>query len=126
MTREIMGWDPDERLLVPDGVDDHFTRSSAGARRTAPGRRASDSWRGSHAKPPRSGTRRGARRAAAAGPRRGAADSLSDDEDRHPQRGPEGHGGDEPFTPTMVGGAADLSESTKTLFPQPHSPPGRG
>ena len=41
LTKEIMGWDPDEHFHVPDGVLDHFAQVERGARRTARGRRAS-------------------------------------------------------------------------------------
>jgi transketolase len=130
-TKEILGWDPDAHFVVPDGVYDHFSQVDRGgeAHRAWQGR--FDSWRGAHAK---LGEEWDAAWSSPAQPMPGLAEALptwnvGDDAIATRSAGQKVMAAFEPFTPTMVGGAADLSESTKTEFPKSHifdaSAPGR-
>ncbi len=114
-TKEVLGWDPDATFLVPDGVYESFDpQRGAGLRaewqarfddwRAADGDRASEwdlAWQGK-ALP-------------------GLGDALPPDwgKDKLATRvaGQKAMAAFAAFVPTMVGGAADLSESTKTEFP---------
>ena len=115
-TKEVMGWNPDLTFHVPDGVHDAFSAVDRGgaahaawserfaAFRDADSGRAAEwdaAWAGRPIGP-----------VAAALPEYAVGDSVAT----------RGAGGKimaafEPLVPTMVGGAADLSESTKTEFP---------
>jgi transketolase len=114
--KEALGWDPDAQFLVPDGVYEAFSAVDKGAAvheewterylawRDADGDRAAEwdaAWRGE--------------------PLPGFAESLptSWDKDKIATRsaGQQVMAAFERTVPTMVGGAADLSESTKTEFP---------
>jgi len=121
-TKEILGWDPDAHFLVPDGVYDHFSQVERGGAAHGAWTERFDAWRGSHAKLAAEWD------AAWSSPARampGLDDALpswsvGDDAIATRSAGQKVMAAFEAFTPTMVGGAADLSESTKTEFPKSH------
>jgi transketolase len=116
LTKEVMGWDPDAHFLVPDGVYDAFRRENthtAWDERFAAWRDANAElaveWDAAWSGDPLPGVREalssidwGAEKLATRSAGQKAMAAFSD------------------FVPTMVGGAADLSESTKTEFPGGH------
>jgi transketolase len=119
-TKEVMGWATEEKFFVPDGVYDQFSAVETGAKAHEQWSSRLSTWRTQDAD-----------RAAEwdlawdGKPLPGLADVLGP--------GKMDWGGKEKlstrvagqkcmeafsdFVPTMVGGAADLTESTKTLFP---------
>jgi transketolase len=115
-TKEVMGWDPDKHFYVPDGVYDAFKRANThgewnerfAAWREADADRANEwdcAWSGR--------------------PLPGVRDALANidwGKDKLATRsaGQQAMAAFSDFVPTMVGGAADLSESTKTEFPGGH------
>ncbi|MDQ6749842.1 MAG: transketolase [Actinomycetota bacterium] len=132
-TKEILGWDPEAKFLVPEGVQEHFSQVERGEQLQNEWRERFDSWRDSHAElakewdaawsdPPR--------------PLPGLAEAVPrfdpEEDEAIATRGAgatamEAFAG---FTPTMLGGAADLAGSTKTEFPDselnaPGTPEGR-
>ena len=115
-TKEVMGWDPELAFHVPDGVYDAFSAVDRGAEAHRAWSERFETWRA--ADPDRAAEWDAAWAGkpigpvAAALPEYAARDSVAT----------RGAGGKvmaafEPLVPTMVGGAADLSESTKTEFP---------
>jgi transketolase len=114
-TKEALGWDPDAKFLVPDGVYDAFDPSR--------GERLQSEWEG-RLEALRSSDPELAKvwdAAWAAKPIAPLADVLPKFE-VGTKMATRNAGGKimaafEPLLPTMVGGAADLSESTKTVFP---------
>jgi transketolase len=116
-TKEILGWDPDAHFLVPDGVYDHFSAVPRGGALQGEWERRFREWR--EADPDRAAEWD----AAWAGrPLPGVADKLRGidwGKDKLATRaaGQKAMTAFAPCVPTMVGGAADLSESTKTEFP---------
>jgi len=121
-TKEILGWDPDKHFHVPDGVYEHFSQVERGRELQEAWEERFQAWRAQHAKlaatwdrawssPPR--------------PLDGLDEALpswepGSDAIATRSAGAKVMAAFEAFTPTMVGGAADLSESTKTEFPQSH------
>jgi transketolase len=115
-TKEVMGWDPDAHFLVPDGVYETFSALERGAAARAEWQQRFDDWRSTDAD-----------RAAEwdlawqGRPLPGLDAALPPDwgKDKLATRvaGQKSMAAFAPFVPTMVGGAADLSESTKTEFP---------
>src|SRR3954447_21874577 len=130
-TKEILGWDPDKHFFVPDGVYEHFNQAERGERLQDEWRTRFDKWRESNEElavewdagwsdPPR--------------PLEGLAeriDNIDWEKDKLATRsaGQKAMGAFAEVTPTMIGGAADLAESTKTEFPgdlfEPTTPTGR-
>src|SRR5919199_210106 len=116
-TKEILGWDPDAHFVVPDGVREHFSVVSRGAALNAEWERRYRDWR--DADPDRAAEWD----AAWSGrPLPGVVDALRNidwGKDKLATRaaGQKAMAAFAPCVPTMVGGAADLSESTKTEFP---------
>ena len=117
-TKEIMGWDPEQTFHVPDGAYEAFGMKEEGGKAHAAWHERFQAWREEDAD-------RAAEWDLAWGepgrPLPGMADALPTTFDK-PKIATRGVGGKamaafEPFTPTMLGGAADLTESTKTLFP---------
>src|SRR5438105_4653914 len=43
-TKEVLGWDPDEHFLVPDGVYEHMSQKERGAQAQAEWRKRFDAW----------------------------------------------------------------------------------
>jgi transketolase len=118
LTKEAMGWDPDAKFLIPDGVYDAFD-PDRGAQAQAEWRERFEAWRGDNAElaeewdlawqdPGR--------------PLPGLREALPSFDDKIATRGAGGKAmaAFADFVPTMLGGAADLSESTKTEFPGGH------
>jgi transketolase len=116
-TKEILGWDPDAHFLVPDGVYEHFSVVARGGALQGEWDRRFRQWREQDA------DRAAEWDAAWAGrPLPGVADALRDvdwGKDKLATRaaGQKAMAAFADYVPTMVGGAADLSESTKTEFP---------
>jgi transketolase len=121
-TKEILGWDPDKTFFVPDGVYDHFSAVEKGAAAHRAWDERFAAWSAGHAKLAadwESGWSSPAR------PLPGLAEAMptwtTDDKPIATRSaGQAAMAAFEPFTPTMVGGAADLTESTKTEFPESH------
>ena len=118
-TKEALGWDPDARFEVPALVRAAFAQvRTRGGLRTASGSRACTAGGG----PSRSWRRSGSR-AWRGLPEPGLASALpSFDTDNTPSLATRVAGGRAlaalaAHVPTMVGGSADLVESTKTLLP---------
>ena len=116
-TKEILGWDPDAHFLVPDGVREHFSAVSRGAALNAEWQQRFRAWREEDA------DRAAEWDAAWAGrPLPGVREALAaidwgKDELATRSAGQKAMAAFADRVPTMVGGAADLSESTKTEFP---------
>jgi len=116
-TKEILGWDPDAHFLVPDGVYEHFSAVSRGGALQGEWERRFRQWREEDA------DRAAEWDAAWSGrPLPGVAEALRDvdwGKEKLATRaaGQKAMAAFADYVPTMVGGAADLSESTKTEFP---------
>jgi transketolase len=118
LTKEVMGWDPDKHFYVPDGVYDAFAghRNTHGEwdERFASWREANPEfareWDAAWAGRPLAGVRE-------------ALSNIDWGKDKLATRsaGQKAMTAFSDFVPTMVGGAADLSESTKTEFPGGHA-----
>jgi transketolase len=115
--KEILGWDPDAHFLVPDGVYEAFSAVERGERAHAAWTERLEAWRAQDAE------RAAEWDAAWAGkPVRPLREVLPSFE-AGTSVATRGAGGKAmaafaDAVPTMVGGAADLSESTKTVFPE--------
>jgi transketolase len=116
-TKEILGWDPDAHFLVPDGVYEHFSAVSRGGALQGEWERRFRQWR--EEDPDRAAEWD----AAWAGrPLPGVAEALrridwGKEKLATRAAGQKAMAAFADYVPTMVGGAADLSESTKTEFP---------
>jgi len=118
LTKKVMGSDPEKTFHVPDGVYEAFGMQDDGAKAHADWSERFEAWHADDA------DRAQAWDLAWGDPGRplpGMADALPKSFDK-PKIATRGVGGKvmaafEPFTPTMLGGAADLTESTKTIFP---------
>jgi transketolase len=119
-TKEILGWDPDAHFVVPDGVYEHFDQRARGAALQTEWEQRFKAWRDGH---PELAEQWEA--AWAAKPLPGVAEALRNidwGKDKLATRsaGQMAMTAFSDYVPTMVGGAADLSESTKTEFPGGH------
>ncbi len=119
LTKKVLGWDPDKTFFVPDGVYDAWDMKGPGGEAHAAWNERFEAWRSDNEELAKEWD------CAWASPGRplpGMADALptSFDKDKIATRGVGGKvmAAFEPFTPTMLGGAADLTESTKTIFPE--------
>src|SRR3954468_1330900 len=115
-TKEVMGWDPDKQFYVPDGVYEAFSAVERGARLHTEWNERLEQWRSADEDRAKEWD------AAWAGkPLPGLTDALPPEWEKNKlatrAAGQKAMGAFGPFVPTMVGGAADLSESTKTEFP---------
>ncbi|HEV2813674.1 MAG TPA: transketolase [Solirubrobacteraceae bacterium] len=113
IVKERLGWDPDRSFHVPDGVYDAFG-PERGAEAQAAWQERFESWRSAH------GELAGEWDAAWSG--RPARPIELPSFEVGSSLATRGAGGKvmaafEDEVPTMVGGAADLTESTKTIFP---------
>ncbi len=114
-TKEALGWDPDETFVVPDKVREHMNRRARGAE-------LEDAWRGKldawSAKYPE--LREDWDQVHTGKPRAGWTDALpsfaAGEEVATRDAGAKVMEAFKRFVPTMIGGAADLVESTKTEF----------
>ncbi len=116
-TKEVMGWDPDEHFLVPDEAYAACSMKDAGAKAHGEWHERFAAWREQH--PDLAEEWDLAWRGK---PLPGLAAALPTewDKDKLATRsaGQKVMAAFEDYVPTMVGGAADLSESTKTEFPK--------
>ncbi len=117
LTKEAMGWDPDQHFFVPDGVYEHFRRHNTGPAAHHDWDARVATWR--TASPDAAAEWD---RAWSGKPADGVVEALTTIDwakDKLATRvaGQKSMAAFGPFVPTMVGGAADLSESTKTEFP---------
>jgi len=117
-TKEVMGWDPDKSFFVPDGVYESFA-PERGAAAQAQWQERFDAWRAANASLAEEWDR------AWQDPGRplpGVREALPSFGEAIASRaaGGKAMAAFSDFVPTMVGGAADLSESTKTEFPGGH------
>ncbi|MCW3001580.1 MAG: tkt [Conexibacter sp.] len=122
-TKEAMGWDPDAHFLVPDDVYADFAQAAErGGAAEAEWEQRLEEWKSAHPDLGKEwdlawqGGSYGGR------PLPGIKDALRGidwQKDKLATRvaGQKAMAVMSPFVPTMVGGAADLSESTKTEFP---------
>jgi transketolase len=119
-TKEVMGWDPDKSFFVPDGVYEAF--KGEGPATNADWKKRFSAWSKDNAdlakewKLAWDGAPYGGK------PLPGLAKALKSidwEKDKLATRvaGQKAMAAMAPFVPTLVGGAADLSESTKTEFP---------
>ena len=117
LTKEAMGWDPDKQFYVPDEVYAAFSMKDDGAAARAEWNERFASWKDANAELVEEWEL-----AWQGKPLPGLADSLPTewDKDKLATRsaGAKVMAAFETSVPTMVGGAADLSESTKTEFPE--------
>jgi transketolase len=116
-TKEILGWDPDAHFLVPPEVAEHFSAVSRGGALQGEWQRRFRQWREEHPDLVAEWDAAWAGR-----PLPGVADALravdwGKDKLATRAAGQKAMAAFAGCVPTMVGGAADLSESTKTEFP---------
>jgi transketolase len=118
-TKEALGWDPDAAFVVPDAV-----RAAFAVARTR-GERAHRAWRERFERWSRDDPERAREfnRAWAGRPEPGLGDALPTfDPSARARLATRAAGGVAmaalaPYVPTMIGGSADLAESTKTVLP---------
>jgi transketolase len=115
LTKEALGWDPDAHFLVPDGVYEQFRAGNPGpeARKAWDERYAA--WREADADRAKEWDL-----AWDGKPLPGLKDALkavSVENEASRISGKRAMAAFEPFVPTLVGGAADLSSSTNTVLP---------
>jgi len=117
LTKQVMGWDPEKTFYVPDGVYEAFSM-------VAEGEQAHAAWNGRFAAGSSAQPELAAEWELAwkGSPQPGLAAGLPTDweKDKMSTRiaGGKAMAAFEPFTPTMLGGAADLTCSTMTIFPE--------
>src|SRR4051812_29354624 len=117
ITKERLGWDPDAHFLVPDEVREHFDQRSRGGALHAEWNERFEAWRERESRYAEEWDL-----AWAGKPLPSIDDALRDvdwGKDKLATRaaGQKAMAAFADSVPTMVGGAADLSESTKTEFP---------
>jgi transketolase len=116
LTKEVMGWDPDKQFYVPDEAYAACSMKDDGAAAHAEWKERFDGWRSDNPELADEWDL-----AWEGKPLPGLADALPTDWEKEKLAtriaGQKSMAAFEQFTPTMVGGAADLSESTKTEFP---------
>ena len=116
-TKEVMGWDPDKHFFVPDEVYEACSMKEEGGKAHAEWQERFDAWKGANAELAEEWDLAWQGR-----PLPSLAQSLPTewDKDKIATRGAGAKvmAAFETSVPTMVGGAADLSESTKTEFPE--------
>jgi len=116
LTKEVMGWDPAKTFFVPDGVYEASSMVAEGAQAHAAWTERYETWREADA-----GRAQEWDLAWEGLPLPGMAAALPVDWEKEKLStrvaGGKAMAAFEPFTPTMVGGAADLTSSTMTIFP---------
>jgi transketolase len=115
-TKERLGWNPDEHFVVPEAVYDHMSLREHGQELEDEWRARFERWRATFARLAEDWDR-----AFAGKPIAGWEASLPRFEDTSKpmatrKAGQQVMDAFKSFTPTMVGGAADLVESTYTVF----------
>jgi transketolase len=117
-TKQALGWDPDQHFRIPESVLAHFDQRQRGAEAQEQWERRFDAW--SRANPELAVEWRDGQ-AGKVGNGLAAALPVFDPAET-PKLATRAASGKvfeamSPFVPTMVGGAADLVGSTKTIFP---------
>jgi transketolase len=114
-TKERLGWDPDKKFFVPDGVYEHMSQIDRGIELEQEWKARFEEW--STAFPD---LRQDWDQVYTGKPRAGFAEALpefpADEELATRDAGKKVMQAFKDFVPTMVGGSADLVESTKTEF----------
>ena len=114
-TKEALGWDPEAHFLVPDDVAEHMNATARGIELEEAWQRRLDAW---SAKYP--ALREDWEQVHTGRPRPGWVEALPEfpagEEMATRDAGGKAMDAFKRFTPTMLGGAADLVESTKTEF----------
>jgi transketolase len=114
-TKEALGWDPDRKFVVPDEVREHMSQVERGLEREEAWQQQLSAW---SAKYP--GLREDWDQVHTGRPRPGWVEALPEfavgEEMATRDAGAKVMEAFKRYTPTMVGGAADLVESTKTEF----------
>jgi transketolase len=114
-TKEALGWDPDQKFVVPDEVREGMNRTARGIELEEAWQQKLSAW---SAKYP--GLREDWDQVHTGRPRPGWVEALPQfevgEEMATRDAGAKAMEAFKRFTPTMVGGAADLVESTKTEF----------
>jgi transketolase len=123
-TKEVMGWDPDKHFFVPDGVYEEFGKAAErGAAAQAEWRSRLDAFRGADADAGKAWDLAWEGGSYGGKPLPGLKEALRNVDWGGKEKIATRSAGQKamavmsPFVPTLVGGAADLSESTKTEFP---------
>ena len=115
-TKEVMGWDPDKEFYVPDEVYEAASMREDGGKLRAEWNERFEAWAEKNPELAEEWDL-----AWQGKPMPGLADALPTEFEKDPiatrSAGAEIMAAFEDVVPTMVGGAADLSESTKTEFP---------
>ena len=116
-TKDVMGWDPDAQFLVPDEVGSHFDQRERGAGAHAAWSARFEAWRSANGDLASEWNAAWAGRPLAS--INAALTNIDWGKDKLATRsaGQQAMAALAASVPTMVGGAADLSESTKTEFP---------
>ena len=113
--KEALGWDPDKTFVVPDEVSAHMNRVERGTALESAWRQKLDAWSAKHPE-----LREDWDQVHTGKPRPGWVDALPDfpagEDVATRDAGAKVMDAIKHFVPTMVGGAADLVESTKTEF----------
>ena len=116
-TKEVLGWDPDRHFVVPDGVYEHMSLREKGGEFEDEWRLRFDRWRATFPEAAEDWDQ-----AWSGKPVPGWAEALPRfDPGDKPKMATRAAGSKvmeafKRYTPTMLGGAADLVESTKTHF----------
>ncbi len=112
-TKEVLGWDPDQRFVVPDEVYAHMSQVERGARLEREWQERFDAWADAYPD-----LRADWEQVHTGWPRPGYADALptfpAGEEMATRDAGKAVMQAFKDYVPTMIGGAADLVESTKT------------
>ena len=123
-TKEVMGWDPDAHFLVPDGVYEAFAANGErGAALQAEWTERLDAFRAERPDDGKAWDLAWEGGSYGGKPLPGLKDALRNVDWGGKEQlstrvaGQKAMAAMAPFVPTLVGGAADLSESTKTEFP---------
>jgi transketolase len=123
-TKEAMGWDPDAHFAVPDDVYARFAEAAQrGAAAQGEWQARLDAWKGDNPDAAQAWDLAWEGGSYGGKPLPGLKDALRSvdwgGKDKLATRsaGQKAMAAMAPFVPTLVGGAADLSESTKTEFP---------
>ncbi len=116
-TKEVLGWDPDQHFVVPDGVYEHMDLATTGDALESEWQKRFDGWRSEFPE-----LAEDWEEAWAGQLKPGWREALPQfDPGDTPAMATRAAGGKtmaafQTYAPTMVGGAADLVESTRTTF----------
>jgi transketolase len=123
-TKEVMGWDPDQQFFVPDGVYEEFAKAAErGAAAQVEWQQRLDAWKAEHPEDGQAWDLAWEGGSYGGKPLPGLKDALRNVDWGGKEKiatrsaGQKAMAAMADFVPTLVGGAADLSESTKTEFP---------